>query len=223
LLKLLRFRCGDRCLGRRRKPKKLQRFATSAVRCTAIDADIGPPVPVCPLSLQTGVLPHLITLTRDPHCIFGARNYFRIIRPTGRPPIPRHPAARRNKPKLRQLLEPQARTLLGVLFCGRLGICAERSSDVPRSGQSFTRSPSRLAARESFDKVSPELAISWIASRMRSTSPLRAATQASTAVSPARPLATIAAASRRPRRQVARPAVVLVMEIRPGAASWPFA
>ena len=38
------------------------------------------------------------------------------------------------------------------------------------SDYSLARSPSRLAATESFDSVSPEPAISWIAARMRSTS-----------------------------------------------------
>ena len=53
----------------------------------------------------------------------------------------------------------------------------------------LARSPSRLAATVSFDSVSPEPAISWIAARMRSTSALRGATQASTAAAPAAPFA----------------------------------
>ena len=53
----------------------------------------------------------------------------------------------------------------------------------------FTRSPSRLAATDSFDSVSPELAISWTDMRMRSTSALRGATQASTALRSGRAVA----------------------------------
>ncbi len=41
------------------------------------------------------------------------------------------------------------------------------------AAQCFTRSPSRLAATESFDSVSPEPAMPCTAARMRSTSPER--------------------------------------------------
>jgi len=61
----------------------------------------------------------------------------------------------------------------------------------------LAKSPSRLAATDSLDKVSPELAISLIAIEMRSTSALRGATHASTAARPAAALAVIAAVSRR--------------------------
>ena len=57
--------------------------------------------------------------------------------------------------------------------------------------------PSRLAATDSFDSVRPELAISCTDARMRSTSPLRGATQASTARAPTSPSPAMAAVSRR--------------------------
>src|ERR1043165_10199944 len=64
---------------------------------------------------------------------------------------------------------------------------------VPLGRYCLTRSPSRLAATDSFDSVSPVLAISCTDERMRSTSDLRSVTQASTASAPDAPLPALAA------------------------------
>jgi hypothetical protein len=49
------------------------------------------------LAQSWAILPQLPTLSRDPHCIAWGRAYFPVIRPAGRLPIPRHPAARSKK------------------------------------------------------------------------------------------------------------------------------
>src|ERR1700752_1675835 len=63
--------------------------------------------------------------------------------------------------------------------------------------QCFAKSPSKLAATESLEIVSPELAMPCPAARMRSTSPARGETHASTASGPVTPLPTISAVSLR--------------------------
>ena len=74
----------------------------------------------------------------------------------------------------------------GAVRASRIAGAERRASF---SSHSFTRSPSRLAATASFDSVSPELAISLTDMRTRSTSALRGATQASTALGAGRAVA----------------------------------
>src|SRR4029077_6486249 len=52
-----------------------------------------------------------------------AETIFRLSRPTGRLPIPRHPAARSDKPELRQqLTDPKRVICLGSFFCWGLAL-----------------------------------------------------------------------------------------------------
>jgi hypothetical protein len=102
--------CGVRGRKPERRPSTPRSFRPQghfALRCVRTGAPVR-------------VLPHRITLTRDPHCFRKACTYLTYIRPPGRFPIPRHPAARAHKPKLRQQLRnPKRVNCLGFFFVAK--------------------------------------------------------------------------------------------------------